>query len=201
MSHKQIKKMVLLAILTAIMLIFAFTPLGYLKTAGIEITLMVIPVAIGAILCGPSGGAFLGGVFGLTSFIQCFGMSAFGAFLLGVNPILTFITCFVPRILCGWLSGLIFKALQKIDKTKIVSYFAASLSTALLNTILFMLSIIVFFWHNGDFISTMNSWSIPTDSIWIFLVAFVGLNGIIEAIVNFIVGAGIAKVLMQINKD
>ena len=68
--------MVQMAILIAIMIILAFTPLGYLKFGLIEITLMVIPVAVGAIVLGPLCGAILGGVFGLTSFIQCFGFSA-----------------------------------------------------------------------------------------------------------------------------
>lgn len=44
------QQMVQLAILVAIMLIFAYTPLGYLKVGAIEITFMVLPVAIGAIL-------------------------------------------------------------------------------------------------------------------------------------------------------
>ena len=62
-----------MAILVAIMLIFAYTPLGYLKAGPIEITFMVLPVAIGAIILGPAVGAILGGIFGVTSFIQCFG--------------------------------------------------------------------------------------------------------------------------------
>lgn len=59
--------MVQMAILIAIMIILAFTPLGYLKFGLIEITLMVIPVAVGAIVLGPLCGAILGGVFGITS--------------------------------------------------------------------------------------------------------------------------------------
>ena len=54
--------------LVAIILIMAFTPLGYIKTAGIEITLIVVPVAVGAVTLGPAAGAILGGVFGLASF-------------------------------------------------------------------------------------------------------------------------------------
>ena len=46
--------MVQMAILVAIMLIFAYTPLGYLKAGPIEITFMVLPVAIGAIILGPA---------------------------------------------------------------------------------------------------------------------------------------------------
>ena len=80
-ATQKTRRLVQLAILVAIMLILAFTPLGYLKVGAIEITFMTIPVVIGAILLGPPAGAFLGGVFGLTSFIQCFGMSAFGSAL------------------------------------------------------------------------------------------------------------------------
>ena len=68
-------KLVEMALLVAIILILAFTPLGYIKTLGLEITLIVVPVTIGAIILGPLGGAVLGAVFGITSFIQCFGSS------------------------------------------------------------------------------------------------------------------------------
>lgn len=179
--NTRTQKMVQMAILVAIMLIFAYTPLGYLKVGLIEITFMVLPIAIGAIILGPGCGA-----------------SAFGTFLLSMNPILTFITCMVPRILCGWLSGLIFQALNKNTKMKTVSYFIGSLSTALLNTFFFMLCIIVFFWHSDTFLSTMTSWSLPTDSIWVFLVAFVGVNGVVEAVVNCIAAGTIAKVLSRV---
>ena len=79
------KYLVEMALLVAIILLMAFTPIGYIKTAGLEITLIVVPVAVGAVTLGPTAGAILGGVFGITSFIQCFGMSQFGALLLGIN--------------------------------------------------------------------------------------------------------------------
>lgn len=197
MKKQNIRKMAQLAILIAVMLIFAFTPLGYLKVAAIEITFMVLPVAIGAIVVGPAGGALLGGVFGITSFIQCFGSSPFGMLLLGINPVFTFLTCMVPRILCGWLAGLIFRGLQKVDKTKLLSYCIAALSTAVLNTAFFILSIVVFFWQNEAFISAMTSWGFSLDSFWVFVIAFVGLNGLIEAIVNFVLAAAVGKAVVR----
>ncbi len=195
--NSRTQKMVQLAILVAIMLIFAYTPLGYLKVGVIEITFMVLPVAIGAILLGPVSGAILGGIFGVTSFIQCFGASAFGALLLSINPICTFLTCMIPRVLCGWLSGLVFRALHKNGKMPVASYFIASLTTALLNTIFFILCIVVFFWASDTFLSTMNGWSMPTDNLWAFFVAFVGLNGLVEAIVNCIVAGTVSKVVAK----
>ena len=90
-----------MALLTAIILIMAFTPVGYIRTLGLEITLIVVPVAIGAVTLGPAAGAVLGGIFGVTSFVQCFGMSHFGAMLLSINPVLTFLVCVPTRILTG----------------------------------------------------------------------------------------------------
>ena len=58
------RRLVYMAILIAIILVMAFTPLGYLKTAGIEITFIQVPVIVGAILMGPAAGAILGGCSG-----------------------------------------------------------------------------------------------------------------------------------------
>lgn len=47
------KYLVELALLVAIVLLMAFTPIGYIKTFGLEITLIVVPVAVGAVTLGP----------------------------------------------------------------------------------------------------------------------------------------------------
>lgn len=185
--------MIRLAILAAIIILMTFTPLGYLKTPAIEITFLVIPVVIGAIILGPAAGAILGGVFGLTSFIQCFGASWFGAQLLAINPVFTAILCLIPRILFGWLAGLIFKALHKIDRTKIASYFIASLSGALFNTIFFVGGFVLLFGNTEFFIGLKGGMAFLS-----FIAAFVGINGLIEAAVTFVVGGAICKALNHI---
>ena len=191
-ATQKTRRLVQLAILVAIMLILAFTPLGYLKVGAIEITFMTIPVVIGAILLGPAAGAFLGGVFGLTSFIQCFGMSPFGAALLGINPFFTFVVCMVPRILMGYLAGLIFQVISRHDKTKILSFAVASLSGALLNTILFV-GLLMLSFGSSDYMMTMRGGM----GLLAFLAAFVGVNGLVEAIVAFVLGTAISKALVQ----
>lgn len=60
--------MVELALMVAIILLMSFTPLGYVRTPGLSITLLTIPVAVGAIILGPKGGVVCGAAFGLTSF-------------------------------------------------------------------------------------------------------------------------------------
>ncbi|MDD3193294.1 MAG: ECF transporter S component [Oscillospiraceae bacterium] len=191
-ATERTRKLVQLAILIAIMLVLAFTPIGYLKVGIIEISFMTIPVVVGAIILGPGAGAILGGVFGLTSFIQCFGMSTFGMTLLGVNPIFTFLVCMAPRILMGYLSGVIFKALHHAGKTKILSFAVASLSGAVLNTIFFV-GLLMLLFGTSDYMMGLRG----GQSLLGFLAAFVGVNGLIEAIVAFILGTAISKALMQ----
>jgi uncharacterized membrane protein len=187
-------RMVQLALFTAIIILMAFTPIGYIRfTPALEITLIVIPVTVGAIVLGPVSGAILGAVFGITSFIQCFGTSPFGAMLLSINPIETFILCLVPRILMGWLTGIVFAAMKKVDKTRSFSFAAASLAGPIFNTILFMTTLMLFFYHT-DYIQRFAK-SLGTTNVFAFVLAFVGVNGLVEAGVNFIAGTAISKAI------
>ena len=141
------KFLVEMALLVAIILIMAFTPLGYIKTAGIEITLIVVPVAVGAVTLGPAAGAILGGVFGLASFLRCFGLNAFGAMLLSINPFLAFLLYVPTRILTGWLTGLIYQGIRKTKIPSNVSITIPNLCCPLLNTTFFMSMLEFGFYH------------------------------------------------------
>lgn len=184
-----------MSLLVAIILIMAFTPIGYIKTFGLEITLIVVPVTVGAIILGPVGGAILGAVFGITSFIQCFGLSAFGAVLLGIDPIATLILCIVPRLLMGWLTGLIYVGLIKHKSMKNFKVIITNLAGPLMNTFFFM-SFLVIFFYKTDYIQGMVT-SVGAKNVFAFLIAFVGINGLVEAIFCFLVGSAITKALQM----
>ena len=64
------RRLTQLALLLALVLIMSYTPLGYLPVGPLTLSLLTIPVAIGAMLLGPAAGAVLGGAFGLTSFFN-----------------------------------------------------------------------------------------------------------------------------------
>lgn len=181
-------KMVRMAVLVAIIIIMSFTPLGYLKIGIIEISFLMIPVAIAGIILGPGAGAFMGGVFGITSFIQCFGMSAFGAALLNINPIFTFILCLVPRILAGWLPGLIFKAFSR--RLRFLGAFVSSLLAAVLNTVFFVGGLILLF-GNSEYIKSFG------ETAWDVVVLLVGVNALLEAVVCTIVGGAVGIALLR----
>ena len=186
-------KMVRLSILVAIIVLMAFTPLGYLRVAALEITFLMIPVAIAAIAIGPMGGAIAGGVFGLTSFIQCFGISPFGTMLFSINPIFTFILCMIPRILAGWLPGLLYAALSS-KASKTASAIAASLAAPLLNTVLFVGGLFLMF-GSTEFVRSFG------ETTWSIIVLLVGVNGLVEAGVGFIAGSAVSRILVHFFPD
>lgn len=188
--ESKVGYIVRLAVLVAILLFLEVTGLGYLPVSALTLTIMQIPVVVGAIVLGPGAGTILGAVFGLTSFYQCFGKNAFGVALMGINPILAFIVCVVPRVLMGFLCGVIFKALNRVDKTKWISYGAASLAGAVLNTVFFMAALMLCFGQT-EYIQNMMG----TLNVIPFVIAFVGVQGLIEAVVCFVAGTAISKAL------
>ena len=143
MKNEKTYELVLTALFTAIIVIMAFTPLGYIPLVVINATIIHIPVILGALFLGPKKGAFLGFVFGLTSFINnTFKAVTASAFVfspviaydvVGVSGIFKSIyICFVPRILVGvvpyFVYILIRKALKSEGQTgKIVVNLLASL--------------------------------------------------------------------------
>lgn len=194
----RILRLTQLSVLVAILLIFGFTSIGYIKIGIIEITLNVIPVAIAATVLGPSAGAICGLVFGLTSFWQCFGMSLFGASLLAVNPVYTFILCVIPRVLEGLLTGLVFKGISKATKGNSLPCAVASVCCPLLNTLLFVGSFILLF-GKSDVFATLYGQSAATNIVS-FFAWFVGLNGVVEAIASFVIASAVSKALLTANK-
>ena len=196
----KIRKMVILAMLTAVILIMTFTPLGYLKLPFVEISFLMLPVALGAILLGPASGAILGAVFGITSFIQCFGASALGVMLLSINPFLTFLVCVPTRILAGWLTGLIFQAIYraeaKREKKHLLSFGVASLCAPIFNTLFFMGTLTLCF-SQTDYIQGFVD-ALGAANPVMFIILFAGINAAVEIAVGFLVGSVITKAVYNV---
>ncbi len=128
-----VREVAALGMLTAVTLIMGFTPIGYIPVGPLKLTFMTIPVIIAAALFGPRGGAVIGGMFGLTSFIQAAtGASLLTGALFQLQPVLTFLLCVVPRVLEGWLSGLLFKGLSAVRKKPAFSYITGGASVGFL---------------------------------------------------------------------
>ena len=198
--NPKIRQMVQLSILTALLLVLAFTPIGYLRLGPFSITFMPVPVVIGAILLGPGGGAFLGLVFGLTSFAQCFGIDPMGTTLMTINIFYTFVMTVVTRTLVGYFTALVFRGMRslfeklpKSDKTKPVTYAIASAAGPLFNTVLFMSAMYIFFGKEQVVLDAFAlTGAVP---FFVFVFGIVFAQALVELLVTMIIGTAVCVAL------
>ncbi len=186
------KTIVTLGVLTAIELVFLLTPIGTIPIGPLSISLGMIPVAVAAIACGPMGGFILGSVFGIMSFLQCFGIgvpSGMGAILADINPFLAFIQRYVPRALDGFLLGLIYQGVAKWNKH--VACFVTGFCAAFLNTVFFMGALVLLF-GNTEYVQGLMAGR----NVIAFIIAFVGINAVVEMISSTILVGGVAEALI-----
>lgn len=199
-NHRKIVNMTITALLTAIIVVMAFTPIGFLRIGPLELTLIMIPVIIGAVTQGPAVGAFLGAVFGIVSFIQCFTGSALGAILASESIPKTLIVCFIPRLLAGFLCGLIYKVCAKHDKKQSWSLLVAGISGSLMNTLLF-LGFLALLFMNMTFTPEQAATLGGLDTVLNTVIAIAaGINAPIELIVCAILGTAIGKAVQVATK-
>lgn len=135
MKNTNTKTLTRVALLVAIELVMKLVGLGSVPVGPLYMSFLTLPIAVGAITMGPAVGALLGGVFGAVSFYDAItGASAMTGALFQVSPLNTFILCVGMRVLMGLCCGLIFKALQKLDKSRTWSYILSAMTAPALNT-------------------------------------------------------------------
>ena len=185
----QTEKLVLLSLFTALVAILAYFG-GFIKIGGLaSISLTLIPVVLGAALCGPWAGAWLGGVSGVVFF-----MTADAAFWMGLSIPGTIITVMVKGIAAGLVAGLVYKILEK--KNRYVAVIAAAIVCPVVNTGIFLLGCMIFF---IDAVKDMAAGEGMSIGAYLILF-FVGLNFVFELLTNIILSPAIVK-LLNIRKD
>lgn len=191
------------AILLAIEAIFCFTPLGSIPIGPIVATLGMIPVIITALTMGVKAGALMGFFAGLFScivwtFMPPSPITAFvftpfyrlGEFQGNIGSLLI---CFVPRILVGVVSGGAFSAMNRKKTDKASSYAISGALGSLVNTILVMGGIWLFFGQTYS--------DIVGEAILVIIGTTVLTNGIPEAVVSAIAAPAICRPLNRIQKN
>lgn len=193
---KNAKKLVTLGLLSAILIVLSYTPLGYLNLGPLAITFNPIAVAIAACAYGMTGGMIIGGVFGLTSFLQCFGGSALGTALFAVNPALTAVQCFVPRILDGLVIGFLSETMKKKAVPPSVNFSVTGFLSAFLNTVFYMGSLVMLFGQSEVIMNYRTSLA-PGKNVFLFICAFVGINAVSEWISTTAITGPVAYALAK----
>lgn len=205
MKHrtKDTRWMAGVAMMAAIVVLLANTPLGMIQLPIIKATTTHIPVIIGAVLFGPAAGAVLGGVFGICSVISntiapvavslCFSPFLSTTGLSGaLKALWVSVGC---RILIGVVAGWLWIGLKKLKIKELVALPVVGFVGSMTNTVTVMFSI--FFLFRAEYAAAKN---IAMEAFYDFVMGVVTGAGVLEAIVALVLVTAVGKALLKVFK-
>ena len=188
------RSMVIAALMTALVVILQYMG-AFIKFGPFSISLVLIPIVIGTITCGEYVGAWLGLVFGLVVLL-----TGDAAPFMAISIPGTIITVLLKGAACGYVSGVVYKLLNKVlsQKLKQRSYIAAVCSALIcpvVNTGVFLLGCFVFF------MEAVSQWAVGSVSVGHYIIfVLVGGNFLFEMAVSVIFAPAMVHILKVVNK-
>ena len=196
-SHENVRKMVVIAMLSGICLFLGLTGLGFIPLPLFKLTILHLPVIIGAIIEGPIVGGSIGLIFGLFSIYQNITaptpMSPFF-----YNPLVSVL----PRILIGVISYYVYKIIRAKVKNIKVSISIAAICGSLINTIGVLGTIYLVYFKDYATV-LMERGTISTNSmsaVTTALLTVIGTNGLAEAILSALIVSPIVIAIFKMQK-
>jgi uncharacterized membrane protein len=176
-KNTNVFQLTVISMFVAILILQTFVPfLGYIPLGTIDITIVHITVILAAVLFGPKIGLIIGTSWGLLSLIRAYTrLTAFNFVFL--NPLISVL----PRLLVGWLSGILFNGLKNKVSEQMAYAITAFIGT-LLNTILVLGSIYLF--ASESYAAALG---VPESALLGILGTIVITNGVVEAIASVII--------------
>ncbi|MBE6958208.1 MAG: ECF transporter S component [Ruminococcaceae bacterium] len=194
MRNAKITKMVAVAFLMALVVVMQFISGMIPPVGGFSISLVLIPVVLGAALYGPGVGALLGATFGTIVFINCVtGADPGGAMVFQANPVLCFLVVMAKGILAGLASGGVYQLLKKVNT--FAAMLAAAIICPVVNTGVFILCMLTFFKD------VLSAWAGGGDLLAYILTGLVVANFLPELIINVVFGTVGQTVIDVVKKN
>ncbi len=174
-------KLVTLGLLTAIVVVLQLVA-ATIHLGPFSITLVLAPIVVGAALCGPLAGAWLGGVFGLIVLLSGDAMA-----FMAVNIPGTILTVMLKGIGAGLVSGLVYRLVEK--RNEYAATLCAAVVSPLVNTGIFLLGCVVFF------LPTIQIWA-GDSPVWKYIIfGMVGGNFLVEFAINVVLSGAITTII------
>ena len=193
MKNARLQKMVSIALLMAIVVVMQVLG-GILTTAsGFSISLVLIPIVLGAAIYGPGAGALLGAVFGVIVYINCVnGTDLGGAMVFQANPLLCLVVVLGKGILAGAASGFVYRLLA--GKNKYVAMLLSAIICPVVNTGIFIVCMMTFF------MDVLSAWAEGGDVVAYVLTGLVVANFVPELIINVVFSPASARIAQVVQK-
>ena len=193
MHNQKIKRMVAIAFLMALVFVMQLLTGMIPPIGGFSISLVLIPIVMGAVLYGPGAGALLGATFGTIVYINCVtGTDPGGAMVFQANPILCLLVVMGKGVLAGLASGLMYKLLSMWNVH--VAMLCSAIICPVVNTGFFILCMLTFFKD------VLAAWAGGGDIIAYILTGLILLNFVPELILNVVFGTAGHTIIHAIRK-
>lgn len=174
------KNMVGLGLFTAIVVVLQVLAVGLRAMGLFSISLVLVPIVVGAAVYGWKGGSWLGFVFGAAVLL-----SGDAAAFLAVDVPGTIVTVLAKGALCGLAAGVVYKLLG--SRSSFWGVLAAAIVCPIVNTGIFLLGCRIFFWQ------TIQAWGEAAGFANVGAYMIFGLTGI-----NFLIELGVNLVLSPV---
>lgn len=180
MHNANVKKMVGISIMTALVVVLQLLG-SFIRLGPVSISLVLIPIVVGAAAYGPGAGAFLGGVFSVVVLLQ-----PDTVFFHNITVLGTVLTVIVKGTLCGLLAGLTYRCLAKHNQ--VMAVILAAAVCPLVNTGIFALGCRLFFWEG---LAQLGG----GDAATFLFTGMIGFNFIAEFVTNLVCAPVILRIL------
>lgn len=182
-SLNRIQKLTLIALLTAIVAVLQLVA-APIRIGTFSVSLVLVPIVLGAALIGPWAGGWLGLVFGAAVLI-----SGDAAGFMGMNLVGTVITVLVKGTVAGLVSGWIYRLIEKKNRTAAI--FTSAALCPIINTAIFFCGCWLFFFDGLSSAAAGKGQSL----LAYIIIALIGGNFIFELIFNLVLSPVILRLI------
>ena len=193
MNKVDVKRMAGIALLMALVVVLQFVSGMLPSIGGFNLSLVLIPIIMGAAIFGPGAGAILGGTFGAIVYINCVtGVDAGGAMVFQASPILCFLVVMGKGILAGTAAGYVYKLLKNVNGY--VAMLCAAIVCPIVNTGVFVACMMTLFKD------VLSAWAGGGEIIAYVLTGIVLANFVPELIINVVFSPAGQRISQSIKK-
>ena len=193
MNKVDVKRMAGIALLMALVVVLQFASGMLPSFGGFNLSLVLIPIIMGAAIFGPGAGAILGGTFGAIVYINCVtGVDAGGAMVFQASPILCFLVVMGKGILAGTAAGYVYKLLKNVNGY--VAMLCAAIVCPIVNTGVFVACMMTLFKD------VLSAWAGGGEIIAYVLTGIVLANFVPELIINVVFSPAGQRIRQSIKK-
>ena len=194
MKNAKLKRMASIALLMALVVVMQFISGLIPQISGFSISLVLIPIVLGATLYGPSAGAILGGTFGVIVYINCVsGADLGGAMVFQANPVLCLLVVLGKGVLAGMSAALVYRLFA--GRNKYIATLCAAIICPVVNTGVFILCMMTFFKD------VLAAWADGGEVISYVLSVLVLCNFVPELIINIVFSPASTRIAQIVNKN